>query len=378
MNSDRIYFQNLDIVRFFAAYMIVLFHLFYGWKANYGFPSFMTDEKGELTFLGKHFEIGFHNLSLGVDIFFLISGFLITFLLLQEKEKSGKVNILKFYFRRVLRIWPLYFLILLLGPILTYFYNEPQPGSYIPHLFFVGNFELISNGFSSVAVNHLWSICIEEHFYILCPLIVAFVPNRKLPAVLFSIIFCSILYRGYISGTENYWMKMYMNTASRIDVLSIGCYAGYLYYRNKLSFTATSQLRWIIYAVFLYMYFTDIIVDWDNFFFATVKKYFYVLMSGYIVGNFLFNPSVKIAPKKPNFLHYLGKVSYGIYMFNPIGVALVIKTFNANQYHNLPIYFLVVNLLVLLAVSISYRFYEKPFLKLKDKFAVIKSREKPK
>lgn len=373
--QERIYFQNLDILRFIAAYMIVIFHLFYGWKANYGLPSFMTDNTGTITRFGTFLETGIHNFSFGVDIFFVISGFLITYLLLQEKERNGKIDILKFYIRRAFRIWPLYFLIIALGPLLTYIYNEPQPSSYIPHLLFVGNFELIKNGFSSVAVNHLWSLCIEEHFYIFAPLIIAFVPNKRLPAIFFSIVLISMIYRGIVAGTENYWMKIYLNTLSRMDVLAIGCLFGYLYHRKKISFNASVWERIIVYAIFLFVFFNDVMVDWDNFFFAVGKKYFYVLLVGYAMGNFLFHPASLLAPRKKNFLHYLGKVSYGIYMFNPVMVAIVIKTFNANQYHHLGVYLLIVHIMVFGAVVLSYQFFEKPFLKLKDRFAIVKSRE---
>src|SRR4051812_44139823 len=120
-NPQRIYFGNLDVLRFIAAYMIVLLHCFFGWKAHFGHPDFIAKTSPQV--LGKLENI-FNNFSFGVDIFFIISGFLITYLLLAEKETTGKVDVIKFYIRRAFRIWPLYFLILLIGPLLSYFYNE--------------------------------------------------------------------------------------------------------------------------------------------------------------------------------------------------------------------------------------------------------------
>src|SRR5687768_15548117 len=110
VSTQRIYFKNLDIIRFVAAYMVVVFHAFYGWKENYGFPQWMTWADGSLTILGKLVNNAVHNLSFGVEIFFLLSGFLITYLLLQEKQRTGNVDTVKFYVRRAFRIWPLYFL----------------------------------------------------------------------------------------------------------------------------------------------------------------------------------------------------------------------------------------------------------------------------
>src|ERR1700746_3273449 len=114
---QRIYFKNLDILRFMAAYMIVLLHCFFAWKIHFGQPAFITSffSPSALT----KFETIIQNFSFGVDIFFIISGFLITYLLLAENEKNGKVDVIKFYIRRAFRIWPLYFLLLLIAPVLT-------------------------------------------------------------------------------------------------------------------------------------------------------------------------------------------------------------------------------------------------------------------
>src|SRR4051812_13587616 len=104
-NTQRIYFRNLDILRFVAAYMIVVLHCYFGWKVRFGNPAFLTSSLSNSGL--DRLELIMHNLSFGVDIFFLISGFLITYLLLSEKEKTGQVDVLKFYIRRAYRIWPL-------------------------------------------------------------------------------------------------------------------------------------------------------------------------------------------------------------------------------------------------------------------------------
>src|SRR5687767_7776123 len=102
-DKQRIYFKNLDMLRFFAAYLIVLLHCFFGWRAKFGHPEFITSNLSP-KWMDK-LELVVHNFSFGVDIFFLISGFLITYLLLSEKKKNGKVDVVKFYIRRALRIW---------------------------------------------------------------------------------------------------------------------------------------------------------------------------------------------------------------------------------------------------------------------------------
>jgi len=372
--SQRIYFQNLDILRFLAAYMIVILHVFFGWKAKFGHPAFITSSLSPISL--EKLEINFHNFSFGVDIFFIISGFLITYLLLSENEKTGKVDVLKFYIRRALRIWPLYFLMILIAPLLSYFFFEQSPG-YLSQFFFLGNFDIISQGMKSVATNHLWSICIEEHFYLFCPLLIAFIPVKKLPQILLSIIFICILFRAYISTLhENYGMTIYVHTLSRIDILALGSLFGYLFYHKKLKFNDSLPVRLIIYSIFIFTFFNVDYNECGSFFTTTMKKYFFVIGVAYWAGNFLFNPDAKFAATKPNILHRFGKVSYGIYMFNPVIVFLILQLFDKFSLHNYLLYFILVNILLAITTALSYRFIELPFLALKEKYAVIKSGDK--
>ena len=349
--------------------MIVLLHCFFGWRTKFGHPP--SYNSADLS--GDRLELIFHNLAFGVDIFFLISGFLITYLLLSEHEKTGKVDVLKFYIRRAFRIWPLYFFMILTAPLLSYFFFEQSP-DYSLQFLFLGNFDIINQGMKSVSTNHLWSICIEEHFYLFCPLLIAFVPVKKLPQFLFGIIVLSILFRAYMAwNTLNYGMALYVNTLSRIDVLAIGSLFGWMHYNKKLSFNSPLSIRLMIYGIFLFIFLNVDYAECGTLFTATIKKYFFVLMAAFAIGNFLFHPKPIIKIHKPNFLHHLGKASYGIYMFNPVIVFLALKFFASNNVSNYLIYFATVNVAVLILSLLSYNFFEMPFLALKEKYAVIKS-----
>lgn len=372
--QQRIYFRNLDVLRFIAAYMVVVFHAYFGWKENYGYPKWMTDSTGALTSLGKYINNGMHNLSFGVDIFFLISGFLITYLLLQEKERTGRVDVVKFYVRRALRIWPLYFLLLSLAPALAYLFNFQQPATYVPHIFFAGNFEIIKNGYTSAATNHLWSICVEEHFYLFAPLLIAYLPVKRIPQVLMSIVLVAIGTRAYLLTTENWWLGMYMNTFARLDGIAIGSLLGYLYFHHKIEVKDTYNIRFFIYGLFLYLFVTDDIVYWDNIFLATLKKYVYIAIAAYWMMNYLFNHKALLAPKKENTFHYFGKLTYGLYMFNPVVVgAVIFFTHKYPAFQNGWLYILTVNATVFILAATSYKYFEMPFLVMKEKLSVIKS-----
>lgn len=371
--SQRIYFRNLDTLRFLAAYLIVCLHCFFGWKAFFGHPQFITNTvpSGML----ERLETAVHNFSFGVDIFFIISGFLITYLLLSEHQKTGRVDVMKFYIRRAFRIWPLYFLLILIGPLLTYFFFEQSP-DYLYQFFFAGNFDVINQGPKSVATDHLWSICIEEHFYLFCPLLVAFIPVKKLPQVLLSIIVFSIIFRAYVSSqSENYGMKLYMHTFSRIDVLALGSLLGYLHFYKKIRFNHARGVRYMLYGIFLGLF---LLVDYNecgSLFTATMKKYIFVILVAYWAGNFLFHPQASFFRDKQGVLNRFGKASYGIYMFNPVMIFLSLKLFQAFNWQNYFGFLLLSHALLFAITFVSYRFFELPFLALKEKYAVVKSGE---
>jgi len=370
-DTQRIYFKNLDTLRFIAAYMIVLLHSFFGWKGRFGYPHFITSyfsPKG----LDK-LDIVMHNFSFGVDIFFMISGFLITYLLLCEKEKTGKVDVLKFYIRRALRIWPLYFFMVLLAPLLSYFLFEESP-TYLYHFLFTGNFDLINNGTSSIATNHLWSICIEEHFYLFCPLLIGFIPLKKLPQTFLTIIFSSIIFRGFFAPNSNdYGMTMYVHTLSRIDILALGGLFGYLFYHKKIQFNDPLPVRLLIYATFILIFLNVSYNESGTFYVDTMKKYYFAIPMAYWIGNFLFNKNAIFAMQRPNILNQFGKVSYGIYMFNPVIIFLLTGLFQKYSFQNYFLFLVLVHVCLAITTILSYRLLELPFLTLKEKYAVIKS-----
>jgi peptidoglycan/LPS O-acetylase OafA/YrhL len=367
-SDQRVYFRNLDVLRFFAAYLIVLLHCVFGWKAFFGHPAAISSPG-----IAGRLELVVNNFSFGVDIFFLISGFLITFLLLSELENNGKVDVTRFYIRRAFRIWPLYFLLVLVAPLLTYFFYEQSP-SYLHQFLFAGNFGVISEGTKSAATDHLWSICIEEHFYLFCPLLIAFIPIKRIPQFLLGVICLCIFFRAYVSLTDqNYGMTLYMHTLSRIDVLAMGSLFGYLFYYNKIKFDHPLPVRAMVYLVFVALFLMVSYNECGTLFTASFKKYFFVLLAAYWAGNFLFNPDAKLAITRPGILHYAGKVSYGIYMYNPVIIFLILKFFKAYSIQNYFLFFSLVHLVLAITVFASYRFIELPFLQLKEKYAVIKS-----
>lgn len=371
-----VYFRNLDILRFLAAFMIVIAHTYEGWKGWFGFPSFMCSNNSNApSLLGKLLEQFIMNLGVGVDVFFLISGFLITYLLIKEKEETGTIHLINFYIRRTLRIWPIYFLIIAITPFLIKITQSPEP-DYLSNILFIGNFSMIKSGVWSFPFAHFWSICIEEHFYLIWPFIVLYFPTKRLPVIFFFVIFLSVIYRGYISSipSENQWMQLYLNSLCRFDVLAIGAFFGYVHYFKPIKFNPEPAIRFMLYVLFILIMCLDPIVLYDNLFLATFKKYFYSIFFVFSMGNYLFNPNALLNFKKKNFIHYLGKVSYGIYMFHNIIIPLVIQ-FIILRYHlsNFYLYTLITYAISIVIPIIIFELFEKQILKLKVRFEVIRT-----
>lgn len=373
--NNKIYFQHLDVVRFIAAFMIVVLHTYEAWCGWYGQIGILSGGTYKnLTPNGIFIDNFIKNLGVGVDIFFLLSGFLITYILLEEKKRYKKISIGKFMIRRALRIWPLYFLIVGVTPFLVIWLDTPPP-NYLANSFFLGNFDIISSRTWAYPFSHFWSICIEEHFYLFWPFIIAFVPKKRLISIFSIFIFLSIAFRLYASYTMEFsWFTLFTHTLSRIDVLVIGAIGAYFYSEKPITINLSRFLRYSLVLILILSLMIESIVLWDSMFLAGFKKYFYIIIISILLLDFNFNSNYKHSLNKNSFIHYLGKVSYGIYMYSNVLLLIVIKKimwhFNTN---NIYFFFFITFTLSILIPIISYELFEKHILKINEKFRKIKT-----
>ena len=395
-NKKPLHFVKLDALRFLAAFMVVFVHAFDAWSGNFGIPKKLAN--AELTgwsWFGGYVNNFVHNFNFGVDLFFLISGFLITYLLIREKSEKGKINIPAFFMRRILRIWPLYFLII--G--LCYFLIVPWmiPG-YISHhfplpnvdykstLLFYNNFHTIQTQTWEFPFAHFWSICIEEHFYLVWPFLVAFTPIKKLPIVLVTIIFSSMIFRVWsFHYYPNNWFMIDMHTLARIDALALGGLVAWRHFHHPFSLRMPFGLRMILLAVLLWGLIIYDLSAWTNVFAVCFKRLAFMLLAGLLMMNFVFNPEAKFHWGPNHIFNYLGRCCFGIYLWGNILLQVILmKIFRAD--HN-PVsdwmithlgpgkaYWILVLGISIIVPVISYELIEKPFMKLKGKFAVVKTR----
>jgi len=401
----KIYFKNLDGIRFIAA-LLVLFHHAYYLKRSYS--------PGYAFIYGCSENLG----RIGVNLFFVLSGFLISYLLLMEKDSTGTISYKNFYIRRILRIWPLY---LGYGLLLTFFspYIASKMGlggqMDLPTmllnlgflLFFAVNMQLAFIGSNPGIFEISWSVCIEEQFYLIWPLLINKFRGKimKLLLVMFGItmlvrivlcILIPVFYHGadirvflFSSYNSNhgydYLITNYLLIFDKLDLFGAGLFIAWFYY-NKERYRSLYKklfhplLQWTMLLLFL-VYVLSIFDPSNYFYFLFFDHFVCFILFGYILlaavaENSIFHLETPL-------LKALGKISYGIYLFHTAVLQFSLLFFKKLVRHpgSHLIYDLLYPLFGLAATCtvayFSYRYYESWFLKKKDKFSIILSGSGP-
>jgi peptidoglycan/LPS O-acetylase OafA/YrhL len=202
----------LDGVRGLAVLMILLLH------------GFTVVPQGPLTQL-LHNAV--ESMFVGVDLFFVLSGFLITSILLRTRGGTGYFR--RFYWRRSLRIFPAYYAVVLATCVLLPLRLDPLSaaglrGALPEHLFYVQNLVAAARGPMPPELSHLWSLAIEEQFYLLWPLTVLLVPPQRLGAVCLGLFLASCLcdLAFYLGGAS--WLSLYVFTPCHVEGLAAGAW----------------------------------------------------------------------------------------------------------------------------------------------------------
>ncbi len=302
---------------------------------------------------------------LGVNFFFVLSGFLITFLIYRERHASGKLSIKSFYIRRILRIWPVYFITLIIAIIATLLF---VPGELYLGFFtlFLGNFAMAYYSSVSLAIAILWSVSVEEQFYLLWPWFTE-VRTKLLVWIMCVGIALSFVYR-FINISE-YKIVAYSSLSVMSDLL-VGCVLAVSVSKSARFKEIISNLPkfasamiWVATCLFLYL---RISVDSDLG--RALGPLIFSLLSALIISDQVFGKNSifkvdKIAFCRINdMLAWIGKRSYGLYCYHIISIILV-QRFAAD----FPFLFkFALAFTTACAISaLSYRFIEKPLLMMR-------------
>lgn len=170
----------------------------------------------------------------GVTVFFLLSGYLITTLLRREHERTGAIDLKHFYLRRVLRIWPAFYIVWLAGVVGVGVHLIPGEVKLWPALsqaFHLTNYYIIADGFDGLAPGSAvyWSLAIEEHFYLVFPFAYALMlasrwsARRQLGALLAACMVVLLWRAWLVAGTSASFNRTYCGTDTRLDNLLFGC-----------------------------------------------------------------------------------------------------------------------------------------------------------
>ncbi|MES2986029.1 MAG: acyltransferase [Patescibacteria group bacterium] len=361
--TNKPYFVGLDNLRAYAFALVFLSHMYFNF--------FPANEVYRKTF--AHGEIG-------VQIFFVLSAFLIMYLSLREFSKTGTFSVLHFFKKRILRIWPVYFLVVAVSYLIYILSGTTaQMSCTYMFLYFMGNTCMIQD-FAHVGgaltISPLWSVSVEQQFYTIFPLLflLAIVVSKKYAAkykLLFCIIACiiplvAIIYALYIRYLHvGNWRYTDYSLASSIPSLVSGICLGYIMYaRFKIIDHIRSYSK--TYATVGALIFACGII------LKTTYPWGALLYVVPIIGSVLIyiilatkERVVSEVVQKTSVIEYMGRISYGLYAYHMFAVVIVQK-FLFPTYSNMPLLASLMTLAITIVIAhISYKYMESWFLKFK-------------
>jgi len=373
----RYYRPELDVLRFIAFMFVFMTHR----------TDLAPIDQAQHPWLHAFAQIGVY----GVPVFFLLSAFLITELLERERDASGGIDVRAFYVRRILRIWPLYFLVffglVLLNRVLPGA-GADSPAKWLFFMLFAGNWYITFNGWIEYPVNPMWSLSVEEQFYIVIPCL-AMLGRRALVAVNLAVLALSYAVivhyaRGFTptAGFSGQWTNSFVHfqffAGGMLLALFLRGRQPNWDIATRCAMLALAVAAWLVAsAVF------GIKADVPQ---STVAE----SLAGWplvLAGAALMLVGVLGMPRRflPAPLIYLGRISYGLYLTHIFFFWLVYDKFKpeltqACDTVGLGAWRDTIGALLafagtVLLASLLYRTVEMPFLRLKRRFTFVPSRD---
>jgi peptidoglycan/LPS O-acetylase OafA/YrhL len=345
------HYKSLDGVRGIAALMVMWFH--FSW----------TGGGAVIKFIEKTSVFG----QTGVSLFFVLSGFLITRILLYNKGTS-RHYFSNFYIRRSLRIFPLYFLFLgiyyFVVPLM--FHTPFVPfGKQVYYWTYLQSFSQ-TFGWNAAGPNHFWSLSVEEHFYLFWPFLIYYLNLKQIKRAIFFLIGLAVVLRVLLVSAGYpvfYW------TFTNVDSLAFGALLAVFEAENAL----TGKTNMLYLKIIAYGILPVTIPLWVVFGGAAnpaiqAIKPLLILSIYYLLIFSVIRPQGNVWLKRffsQPFLVFTGKISYGLYVFHPLCFEIVSNTFLSDH---LSIHLMASIALSYAAAATSYYLFERQFLILKKKF----------
>ena len=313
---------------------------------------------------------------LSIDVFFILSSFLLTLLGVNEYKKNGNFSFKNYFIRRALRIWPLYFLIMFFSFVVLKLVKAytgqqitlPPAGWY---LFFISNFYLSSHVFF---LRLLWTLSVEEQFYLIWGLCLLLF-QKHLSWVISLLSLISILFIFVATANK---IGIYFNTLTYIIDMMAGAYAAFCITQNNalvnyIKHLNKNKIYWYYISMpvlFVLYYFTDnAATELFKEFLPEIFRLFFIAYVSLVIIEQMVNVSSGLNLSKNKLLIYTGKISYGLYCIHGMVISFGIMALKKMSF-KLPglIEAFILLLITFALASISYVVIEKPFLKLKGRF----------
>lgn len=363
------YKPELDALRFFAFFAVFLHHT----------TPVSVDQyvhKGLPLWAGRFAVAATHLGAVGVDLFFLLSAYLITELLLRERERASRINLRAFYIRRILRIWPVYFASLGLALVAGAFDAAQHVGLryLIPFLFLAGNWALVVLGQPASMIAILWSISVEEQFYLCWPPLLSRCDLRRLKQIAVFLIAVACVSR-WLAAPHVVSDTVLFSTFNRLDSIGLGILVAVMLHKGN---------HWSPSIAFRSLLLFGGLCAWiamGGIYFAipgqgTLLLALYPLFTAGTLSIFLSalnlqGAGLRLLAHRP--LVYLGKISYGLYAYHLFAYWIVFDRLRPRFALTGPATFGLSFLLTVGMAALSYRALEQPFLRLKKRFTIVPS-----
>ncbi len=374
-NTRRFYRPELDSLRFLAFFGVFVFHVvpndpqFY--QAHPILPHFAVPLVCAVASAG----------AFGVDLFFALSAYLITTLLIREEEIRGSIDTGAFYVRRILRIWPLYFFFIGVAAVVPVWDRTQHLGwPFIAgYLLLSGNWVYVFLGLPHSIASPLWSVSIEEQFYLVWPLALRRLSRRQLVFAVIGLLVLANMVRVFLVFSHVVGAAVEYNTLARIDAIAFGVLLAYFLGSEAPSLSLLSRAALAIACLGLWC----MVASQTNLNAQTevapvmgtlLGRPLIALAAAGLLFAVIGAPAAGARALTASWLTYLGRISYGLYVYHAAGLLLAWHLIRGNSVKIYAAYALTGFGLTVLFSALSYRWLESPFLKMKERFAIVRSR----
>jgi peptidoglycan/LPS O-acetylase OafA/YrhL len=371
----RFYRPELDALRFCAFLLVFLSHVLP--RGASGYAPYLSSPRLRAFVAAVTNASGF-----GLCLFFMLSAYLITELLQREKEQTGTLSVKGFYQRRILRIWPIYYLALALGfVVMRRTSSDPHALERLAAFaFFAGNWFCSQNGWSANPSTPLWSVSVEEQFYLIWPWVMRRSRTFAFTVAIVALITANLVLIDMAKFRVSFPVPVWTNSFVQFSMFAPGVLTA-LVLRGRLPrFRVSTRLALLAGGIASWISASGLCHIGES---AETATPGLPLLAGYFLVSlgtlFLLLSALGLQASIPSPIIALGKISYGLYVYHLFAIMAVEHIFSSFFPTHLGVPWKILQpalafCLTVLMARISYDKFEVIFLRIKEKLTVVHSR----